>query len=63
MWPHQDPVKMFLTWCLTAVMLRVLAKQDTHGHPVRLTAQEAAPQVFHAMFSQVRLVPVFILCR
>ena len=36
----------------TAVMLRVLTKQQD-GHTVRLTAQEAAPQVFHAMFSQV----------
>ena len=35
-----------------AVTLRVLTKQQD-GHTVRLTAQEAAPQVFHAMFSQV----------
>lgn len=37
---------------LLAVTLRVLTKQQD-GHTVRLTAQEAAPQVFHAMFSQV----------
>ncbi|KAL0044951.1 hypothetical protein WJX82_003051 [Trebouxia sp. C0006] len=37
---------------LLAVMLRVLTKQQD-GHTVRLTPQEAAPQVFHAMFSQV----------
>ena len=36
-----------------AVTLRVLTKQQD-GHAVRLTPQEAAPQVFHAMFSQVQ---------
>lgn len=40
-----------------AVTLRVLTKQKD-GHAVRMTPQEAAPQVFHAMFSQVRF-----LCR
>lgn len=37
---------------LLAVTLRVLTKQQG-GHTIRLTPQEAAPQVFHAMFSQV----------
>ncbi len=35
--------------------LRVLTKQQD-GHTVRLTPQEAAPQVFHAMFSQASIL-------
>ena len=35
-----------------AVLLRVLV-DDSTDHPRRLTAPEAAPKMFHAMFSQV----------
>lgn len=46
-----------------AVTLRVLTKQQD-GHTVRLTPQEAAPQVFHAMFSQasIPLLSVYHVC-
>ena len=40
---------------ISAVTLRVLTKQQD-GHTVRLTPQEAAPQVFHAMFSQASIL-------
>ena len=56
-----------LLWCLEAlplfvtsmlvpllvVMLRVLVDSSDPQHPRRLTPQQAAPRIFHAMFSQV----------
>ena len=57
-----------LLWCLEAVplfvtsmivpvlvvILRVLVDTSDPQHPRRLTPKEAAPHIFHAMFSQVR---------
>lgn len=51
-----EALPLFVTSMLVpalAVLLRVLV--DRSGdQPVRMTAQDAAPAIFHAMFSQVR---------
>ena len=58
---------MSLLWCtealplfvtsmlvpLLTVLLRVLVDASDPQHPHRLTPKQAAPRIFHAMFSQV----------
>lgn len=40
---------------LLTVLLRVLVDTSDPEHPHRMTPKQAAPRIFHAMFSQVRL--------